>query len=132
MFALLGRYFPKCLRYRLFPAQEQRSQLLSRATGRVLEVGVGTGLNLRHYRRDLVSAIDAVDLSPGMLSQVWYAKTWLGGIMWVCLKFTGLLKVYVARCRSTSNRKRRDALACLWTTTFCFEAQDDAPHGIHV
>ncbi|CAM9948909.1 unnamed protein product [Pylaiella littoralis] len=46
-----------------------RSQLLSRATGRVLEVGVGTGLNLRHYRRDIVSAIDAVDLSPGMLRQ---------------------------------------------------------------
>ncbi|CAM9577230.1 unnamed protein product, partial [Ectocarpus fasciculatus] len=36
---------------------------------RVLEVGVGTGLNLRHYRRDLVSTIEAVDLSPGMLSQ---------------------------------------------------------------
>ncbi|CAM9944672.1 unnamed protein product [Ectocarpus sp. 13 AM-2016] len=52
-----------------FP-QELRSQLLAGATGRVLEVGVGTGLNLRHYRRDLVSAIEAVDLSPGMLSQV--------------------------------------------------------------
>lgn len=31
---------------------------------------MGTGLNLRHYRRDSVSAIDAVDLSPGMLNQV--------------------------------------------------------------
>lgn len=61
-----------------FPTQELRSQLLARATGRVLEVGVGTGLNLRHYRRDLVSGIDAVDLSPGMLRQVWCATTWLG------------------------------------------------------
>ncbi|CBN74913.1 conserved unknown protein [Ectocarpus siliculosus] len=49
--------------------EELRSQLLAGATGRVLEVGVGTGLNLRHYRRDLVSGIEAVDLSPGMLSQ---------------------------------------------------------------
>lgn len=31
---------------------------------------MGTGLNLRHYRRDSVSAIEAVDLSPGMLRQV--------------------------------------------------------------
>lgn len=51
-------------------AQDLRSQLLARATGRVLEVGVGTGLNLQHYRRAVVSGIDAVDLSPGMLSQV--------------------------------------------------------------
>lgn len=50
--------------------QNLRSELLSRATGRVLEVGVGTGLNLRHYRRDSVDAIDAIDLSPGMLRQV--------------------------------------------------------------
>ena len=50
--------------------QDLRSQLLARADGRVLEVGVGTGLNLRHYPRDRVTSIDGVDLSPGMLSQV--------------------------------------------------------------
>ncbi|CAN0541011.1 unnamed protein product, partial [Scytosiphon promiscuus] len=49
--------------------QDLRSKLLARAAGRVLEVGVGTGLNLRHYPRDRVTSIDAVDLSPGMLSQ---------------------------------------------------------------
>lgn len=52
------------------PRQDARARLLSRAGGRVLEVGVGTGLNLRHYRRGAVTAIDAVDLSPGMLDQV--------------------------------------------------------------
>lgn len=63
-------YVPQLAAVWMYFPQELRSQLLAGATGRVLEVGVGTGLNLRHYRRDLVSAIEAVDLSPGMLSQV--------------------------------------------------------------
>lgn len=50
--------------------QDLRSKLLARAAGCVLEVGVGTGLNLRHYPRNGVTSIDAVDLSPGMLRQV--------------------------------------------------------------
>lgn len=64
--ATAGTFAPR----RYVSCQELRAQLLARATGRVLEVGVGTGLNLRHYPRDSVSAIDAVDLSPGMLGQV--------------------------------------------------------------
>src|SRR5688572_27256796 len=43
-----------------------RSKLLTSAAGRVLEVAVGTGSNLKHYP----PAVDivAIDLSPGMLS----------------------------------------------------------------
>ena len=54
--------------------QELRTRLLARATGRVLEVGVGTGLNLPHYRRGGVSAIDGIDLSKGMLNRVRYTR----------------------------------------------------------
>ncbi|KAG5185215.1 S-adenosyl-L-methionine-dependent methyltransferase [Tribonema minus] len=46
-----------------------RQIMTSTARGRVLEVAVGTGLNLPYYRRDRVSQIDAVDLSPSMLAQ---------------------------------------------------------------
>jgi ubiquinone/menaquinone biosynthesis C-methylase UbiE len=42
-----------------------RSRLLKSATGRVLEVAAGSGLNLVHYPRNL--DLTAVDLSPGML-----------------------------------------------------------------
>lgn len=43
-----------------------REWLGGRASGRVLEVAVGTGRNLPHYRRDV--AITGVDLSPAMLA----------------------------------------------------------------
>ena len=39
----------------------QRQLLVPRATGRVLEVGVGTGLNMRYYDKCLVSSITALD-----------------------------------------------------------------------
>lgn len=45
-----------------------RAQLVGRARGRVLECGVGTGLNLPFYQRGgRVESLDAIDLSPGML-----------------------------------------------------------------
>ena len=44
-----------------------RAELVGRARGRVLEAGVGTGLNLPFYRR--VDSVDAIDLSPGMLRE---------------------------------------------------------------
>lgn len=48
----------------LFP--EMRQWACSRATGDVLEVGVGTGRNLRHYPPDV--RLTGVDLSPETLS----------------------------------------------------------------
>ncbi|MHB8781757.1 MAG: class I SAM-dependent methyltransferase [Candidatus Geothermincolia bacterium] len=44
-----------------------RARMLADVTGDVLEVGVGTGLNLRHYR-DGVN-LTAIDISPTMLNQ---------------------------------------------------------------
>lgn len=46
-----------------------RQQLLRQAGGQVLEVGVGTGLNLPLYDWSRVRHLTALDLSPGMLSQ---------------------------------------------------------------
>ncbi|KAK9841417.1 hypothetical protein WJX74_005337 [Apatococcus lobatus] len=46
-----------------------RKQLLRQAHGQVLEVGVGTGLNLPLYNWAHVQHLTALDLSPGMLSQ---------------------------------------------------------------
>jgi ubiquinone/menaquinone biosynthesis C-methylase UbiE len=42
-----------------------RAWVCTQATGEVLEVAVGTGLNLSHYPADVV--LTGVDLSPGML-----------------------------------------------------------------
>ncbi|MGA9594784.1 MAG: class I SAM-dependent methyltransferase [Acidimicrobiia bacterium] len=43
-----------------FGLRDQRARLCANAAGAVLEIGVGTGLNLRQYRRaDLVVGIDA-------------------------------------------------------------------------
>lgn len=46
-----------------------RQQLLARARGRVLEVAVGTGLNLQFYREEVIDSFTAIDLSEGMLEQ---------------------------------------------------------------
>ncbi|HEY7552807.1 MAG TPA: class I SAM-dependent methyltransferase, partial [Hyphomicrobiaceae bacterium] len=42
-------------------------EIINRTSGRVLEVGVGTGLSLPSYRRDL--QIVGIDLSPEMLEK---------------------------------------------------------------
>jgi ubiquinone/menaquinone biosynthesis C-methylase UbiE len=44
---------------------EGRRRLLSRASGRTLEVGVGTGLNFQFYPAEV--RLTAIDLSPAML-----------------------------------------------------------------
>jgi ubiquinone/menaquinone biosynthesis C-methylase UbiE len=45
--------------------QDNRDWAARRAWGDVLEVAVGTGLNLAHYRNDVV--VTGIDLSPAML-----------------------------------------------------------------
>jgi len=53
-----------------FGIPELRGKLLSRASGEVLEIGVGTGLNLPYYAGagTAVSSLTAVDLSEDMLA----------------------------------------------------------------
>ncbi|KAF5843166.1 S-adenosyl-L-methionine-dependent methyltransferase [Dunaliella salina] len=48
-----------------------REELLQKAQGNVLEIAVGTGLNLKHYSfgAGRVEALTGVDISNGMLSQ---------------------------------------------------------------
>eukprot|EP00891_Asterochloris_glomerata_P008660 jgi/Astpho2/8660/Aster-05133 len=53
----------------LFRIPDLRSQLLAMAQGRVLEAGIGTGINLPLYNRQKVQHITGVDLSPGMLNE---------------------------------------------------------------
>ncbi len=53
-----------------------RRRLLSAARGRVLEVGVGTGLNLPHY--PAACTVTSVDISEGMLAQARKAARRLG------------------------------------------------------
>ena len=50
--------------------QKLRKELLSSARGSVLEVAVGTGLNLPLYPHKNVTKFTGLDLSPAMLSQV--------------------------------------------------------------
>lgn len=52
---------------RLFGVRRHRRRLLSRARGKVLEVAVGTGRNLRHYPGDC--RVVGLDVSRGMLEQ---------------------------------------------------------------
>jgi ubiquinone/menaquinone biosynthesis C-methylase UbiE len=65
--------FPRVLDFVMSqpPFEAQRSVALARATGEVLEVGFGTGLNLRHYPPAVrkVVAVDPADLLPQRVSQ---------------------------------------------------------------
>lgn len=47
--------------------QRRRARLISSAAGSVLEVGIGTGKNLSHYRSDV--QVIGVDTSPKMLAR---------------------------------------------------------------
>jgi ubiquinone/menaquinone biosynthesis C-methylase UbiE len=51
----------------LMGGRRRRRRILSRAYGAVLEVGVGTGANLAHYRDD--TAVTAIDVSERMLAR---------------------------------------------------------------
>lgn len=46
------------------PVRQQRDKVVPLATGRVLEVGIGTGLNLEHYDKGRVEKV--VGLDPGL------------------------------------------------------------------
>lgn len=48
------------------PISKKRAALVPQATGRVLEIGIGTGHNLRHYDPERVSEIVAVDPAEQM------------------------------------------------------------------
>jgi ubiquinone/menaquinone biosynthesis C-methylase UbiE len=43
-----------------------RREILADATGSVLEIGFGTGLNLAYYPNDRVQKITTIDVNPGM------------------------------------------------------------------
>jgi len=49
------------------PVMEQRAKLVPSARGRVLEVGVGSGLNLRLYDPEKVERVYGLDPAPEML-----------------------------------------------------------------
>ena len=46
-----------------------RAALVGQAKGRVLEIGVGTGLNLAYYQWSQIDSLTLVDISPGMLTE---------------------------------------------------------------
>jgi len=48
------------------PVQRQRAKVVPRATGRVLEVGIGSGLNAAYYDKSRISAVVGLDPSGGM------------------------------------------------------------------
>lgn len=47
----------------------RRQRLLTSARGRILDVGAGTGANLRHYRTDQVERLVLLDVGSGMLER---------------------------------------------------------------
>jgi SAM-dependent methyltransferase len=51
------------------PIMKQRAKIVPRASGRVLEVGVGGGLNLGFYDLATVDQVDGVDPSDGLLAR---------------------------------------------------------------
>lgn len=50
----------------LEPAMRQRQKVVPRARGRVLEIGIGSGLNLPYYETDRVEKVWGLEPSPEM------------------------------------------------------------------
>ena len=50
----------------LKPINKQREKVVPRAQGRVLEIGMGSGLNLRHYNASKVDMVWGLEPSEGM------------------------------------------------------------------
>jgi len=51
------------------PVMKQRAKVVPRAEGRVLEVGVGSGLNLGYYDPARVTRVTGLDISPELLAR---------------------------------------------------------------
>lgn len=51
------------------PIDRQRMKVVPRAEGRVLELGIGSGLNLPHYETARVEEVVGVDPSPALLDK---------------------------------------------------------------
>lgn len=49
------------------PMQRQRAKIVPEATGTVLEIGMGSGLNLPFYNTDTVTAVVGLEPAPEML-----------------------------------------------------------------
>mmetsp|Transcript_67939 Transcript_67939/g.133617 ORF Transcript_67939/g.133617 Transcript_67939/m.133617 type:complete len:341 (-) Transcript_67939:463-1485(-) len=49
--------------------EEARTALLAKASGKVLEIGAGTGLNLYRYNPSQITSLTLLDISSGMLQQ---------------------------------------------------------------
>src|SRR6516165_5679465 len=69
----------------LEPVRRQREKIVPRAEGRVLEVGIGTGLNVRHYDKTKVGKITGLDpalemhrLASKRIAQADSMSTWSG------------------------------------------------------
>lgn len=60
------RVFPHLLNWATRPVERQRRELLARADGRVLELGVGTGANFAHYP-DAATEIHGIEPTPALL-----------------------------------------------------------------
>ena len=50
------------------PVRKQREKVVPLAEGRVLEIGVGSGLNFAHYDSAKISAVFGLDPSPELMA----------------------------------------------------------------
>lgn len=62
------------------PIMKQRAKVVPKASGRVLEVGCGSGTNFPFYNQQLVDSLIAIEPSKGMLKRANQAKDQLGEI----------------------------------------------------
>lgn len=60
------RVFPHLLNWATRPVEKQRRELLARADGRVLELGVGTGANFAHYP-DAATDVHGIEPTQALL-----------------------------------------------------------------
>jgi len=58
------------------PTRKQREKVVPLAQGKVLEIGIGSGLNLPYYNSRHVTHITGIDPSPEM----WKLNDWDGDI----------------------------------------------------